>query len=198
MERLLSLSMIVRNEEKVLARALSGVRDAVDEIVIADTGSTDGTVSVAESFGAKVVSFPWRDDFAAARNFSFSLATCHYVMWLDADDVVTEENAALLKKLRERLKNESPDTVMCRYDVAFDAAGRPTCSYIRERVLKREGCPPWHGRVHECIPPFGKIIFSHFTVKHGDHILAFYGETRRNSRQSARRKKPFHLPQSRL
>ena len=168
MERLLSLSMIVRNEEKVLARALSGVRDAVDEIVIADTGSTDGTVSVAESFGAKVVSFPWRDDFAAARNFSFSLATCHYVMWLDADDVVTEENAALLKKLRERLKNESPDTVMCRYDVAFDAAGRPTCSYIRERVLKREGCPPWHGRVHECIPPFGKIIFSHFTVKHGE------------------------------
>lgn len=164
----LSLCMIVKNEEKVLSRALDGVKGRVDEIVIADTGSEDGTKKIAARYTDKVYDFEWKDDFAAARNFSFSKATGDYVMWLDADDIVTPENGELLAKLRERLENEAPDTVMCRYDIAFDARGAATYSYVRERVLKREGCPPWRGRVHECIPPFGKIIFSHFTVRHGE------------------------------
>lgn len=165
---LLSLCMIVKNEEKVLARALDGVRAYVDEIVIADTGSTDGTKAAAAEYTDGVFDFEWCDDFAAARNFSFSKATCEYVMWMDADDVVTPENGEHLQKLRGRLEKENPDTVMCRYDVAFDEAGRTTFSYIRERIMRREGCPPWQGCVHECIAPTGKIIFSHFSVRHGE------------------------------
>lgn len=163
---LLSLNMIVKNECEVLARALDGVWGLVDEIVVTDTGSTDETKKIAERYTDKIYDFEWCDDFAAARNFSFSKSTCDYVMWLDADDVVTPENAGLLAKLKGRLENEVPDTVMCRYEVAFDRQGKATYSYIRERVLRRETCPGWQGFVHECIPPTGKIIFSHFTVKH--------------------------------
>lgn len=168
MEGLLSLCMIVKDEEKALARALRSVREYVDEIVIVDTGSTDRTKEIASEFTHKIFDFEWNDDFSAARNFSFSKAECKYVMWMDADDVVTPENGALLSKLRRRLLTEEPDVVMCRYDVAFDNSGRTTYSYIRERILRRENCPPWTGCVHECITPYGKIIFSHFTVRHGE------------------------------
>jgi glycosyltransferase involved in cell wall biosynthesis len=57
--------MIVRNEEATLAACLSSVADLVDEIVVVDTGSTDGTKHVAARFGARVLDFPWCEDFAA-------------------------------------------------------------------------------------------------------------------------------------
>ena len=69
---LLSVCMIVKDEEEVLARCLDSVKDAADELVIADTGSTDATVSIARRYTDRVFSFAWTDDFSAARNFSFS------------------------------------------------------------------------------------------------------------------------------
>ena len=84
----ISLCMIVRDEEDVLERCLSSVADLVDEIIIVDTGSQDRTREIARKFTDHVLEFPWVDDFAAARNFSFSQAACEYSMWLDADDVI--------------------------------------------------------------------------------------------------------------
>ena len=81
----LSLCMIVKNEEDVLGRCLSCMDGIADEIVIVDTGSTDRTREIALQFTSKVYDFPWRDDFAAARNFAFSKATMDYTLWLDAD-----------------------------------------------------------------------------------------------------------------
>lgn len=166
MSILLSLAMIVKNEEKYLKNALDGVRDCVDEIVIADTGSTDGTRAIASEYTDRIFDFAWCDDFAAARNFSFSKARGEYIMWLDADDVVTEENARRLNALRGRLEEERPDTVMCRYETAFDGKGRATYAYLRERIVRRETALPWVGFIHECIAPSGKIICSKFTVRH--------------------------------
>ena len=84
----LSLCMIVKDEEPVLERCLESVRGLFDEIVVIDTGSVDRTREIALSFGAFVYDFPWRDDFSAARNFSFSKATGNYLFWMDADDVL--------------------------------------------------------------------------------------------------------------
>ena len=67
----LALAMIVKDEEKDLPALLESVKGVFDEIVIVDTGSTDGTKEIAKKYGAKVHDFPWIDDFAAARNFSF-------------------------------------------------------------------------------------------------------------------------------
>lgn len=82
----LSLCMIVRNEEAKLARCLASAAPWVGEIVVVDTGSTDQTVAIAESFGAKVVHFTWCDDFAAARNVALDAASREWALVLDADE----------------------------------------------------------------------------------------------------------------
>lgn len=86
-----TLSMIVRNGGEDLARCLTSVRGVVDEIVIADTGSEDLSIAVAESFGARVISIPWQDDFAAARNASLREVKSDWVLVLDADEQLDDQ-----------------------------------------------------------------------------------------------------------
>lgn len=85
----LALVMIVRNEGRRLSACLDSAKDAVDEIIIVDTGSTDNTVSIARQYTQRVYSYQWQDDFAAARNFALSLTTCEWVLSLDADEVLS-------------------------------------------------------------------------------------------------------------
>jgi glycosyltransferase involved in cell wall biosynthesis len=86
----LSLAMIVRNEARCLARCLHSLKEIAREIIIADTGSTDGTMQIAREFGAKVLSFEWRDDFAAARNFVIDHTAGDWILVLDADEWASE------------------------------------------------------------------------------------------------------------
>ena len=132
----ISLCMIVKNEEDVLERCLRSAEGVADEIIIADTGSTEQTKEIARRCGAKVYDFVWKDDFAAARNFAFSKATCDYLFWLDADDVVPEQTRRGLLLLREKL-DPTVDMVMLPYHTAFDAAGLPTLIFYRVRLLRR-------------------------------------------------------------
>ncbi len=97
----ISLCMIVKNEEENLPETLSSVKDYVDEIIIVDTGSTDNTVEVARSFGAKVYFYKWNDDFASARNEALKHATCDWILSMDADDTM---NGSDILKLKEYLK----------------------------------------------------------------------------------------------
>ena len=99
----LSLCMIAKNEEQFIGDCLASVRDIVDEIIIVDTGSTDRTVEIAESFGAKVFHHPWQGDFAAARNESLSHATGEWILVLDADETIPSEGHA---DLRQALRNK--------------------------------------------------------------------------------------------
>ncbi len=87
----LSVCMIVKNEEKFLPGALESVKDVADEIIVVDTGSTDNTIEIAESHGAKVYEKPWNDDFAEARNESLKHATGQWVLIMDADERVPED-----------------------------------------------------------------------------------------------------------
>ncbi len=102
----ISLCMIVKNEEEHLPHALSSVRDAVDEIIIVDTGSTDNTVEIAKSFGAKVYYYEWNNDFASARNEALKYATCDWILSMDADD---EMNLEQVKRLKMILKDLDDD-----------------------------------------------------------------------------------------
>ena len=94
----LSVCMIVKNEEENLPRVLSSIQGLADEIIVVDTGSTDRTVEIARSFGAKVYFFEWCDDFSAARNESLRHATCDYIMWLDGDDEVPKPEHEIIKR----------------------------------------------------------------------------------------------------
>ena len=93
-----SLTMIVKDEENNLSNCLESVA-ALDEIVVVDTGSTDRTIEIARSFGARVFEFAWVDSFAAARNEALSHATGDYAFWLDADDVVEPDEREKLRAL---------------------------------------------------------------------------------------------------
>ena len=157
--------MIVRNEEEVLARCLTCIKDAVDEIVIVDTGSLDLTQVIAKQFTSHVYHFSWIDDFAAARNFAFSKATKDYIMWLDADDVLTSQSAHALRQFMNTL-NPSVEMVMMPYHVAFDSQGTPTMSYERERIVKRSVGYRWEGAIHEVITPRGIIVHEDIPVLH--------------------------------
>lgn len=159
-----TLCMIVKNEEEVLNRCLLSAKKLADEIIVVDTGSSDNTSSIARSLGARVEYYRWNDDFAAARNYAFSLASCDYIFWLDADDYITAENAELFIKLKAEIEREKPDMVQCAYEMVTD--GKPALRFMRERFVKRSTNFTWQGRVHECIAPRGKIIRSNFCVQH--------------------------------
>jgi glycosyltransferase involved in cell wall biosynthesis len=87
----LELSMIVKNGAATLARCLASARGLVDEIVIGDTGSTDDTVEIARSFGARVFDMGWEDDFSRARNAVLEKSRCDWVLVLDADEMLDGE-----------------------------------------------------------------------------------------------------------
>ena len=173
-----SLCMIVRDEEAVLERCLESVKDAVDEIVIVDTGSEDRTKEKAGKYTDKVYDLLWQDDFSAARNFAFSKGTMEYLMWLDADDVLPEESASGLKKLKESLPADI-DMVMMPYAVAFETDGTASFSYYRERIVRNRMGFVFEGRVHEVIPPAGNIYYADIPV---EHRKVKAGDSKRNLR----------------
>ena len=161
----ISLCMIVKDEQNVLARCLDHVKDVVDEIVIVDTGSTDRTKQIAKGYTDRVYDLKWEDDFAAARNFAFSKGTKDYLLWLDADDVLLEQDAEKLLRLKQTL-SQDVDMVMMQYHVAFDEEGNPSFSYERERLVKREKAYQWQGAVHEAIVPSGNILHTDIAITH--------------------------------
>jgi glycosyltransferase involved in cell wall biosynthesis len=158
----LSLCMIVKNEEDVLENCLKTV-PFVDEIIIVDTGSTDRTKEIAYRYTDKVYDFQWVDDFSAARTFSFSKATKDYILWLDADDVIPEENLDEWWKQKAELSDKI-DVVVLPYHRKYNNPNEPTFSLIRERIARN--CPliTWHDPVHESFPVFGNTIHNYKCV----------------------------------
>lgn len=163
----LSLCMIVKDEESVLERCLASAtgKDAqgenpIDEIVIADTGSADGTKKTAAAFGAKIYDFTWCDDFSAARNFSFSKATSDYILWLDADDFITDTARKRLFSLKKKLFETGASAAFCRYEIAASPspAAQTATAFYRTRIVKNDGGAIWKGRVHECLPRYDDAL----------------------------------------
>lgn len=162
----ISLCMIVRDEEQVLARCLDSVKDLVDEIVIVDTGSMDGTKDIAAKYTNQIYHFDWIDDFSAARNVSFRYATQDYILWLDADDWLQENDLEKFKRLKMALE-PNVDSVCMDYYVAFDPLGQPTAVVKRNRLVKRSRQFQWHDPVHEHLAVEGNVIYSDIAVSHG-------------------------------
>jgi glycosyltransferase involved in cell wall biosynthesis len=95
----LSLCMIVKNEKTNLPACLLSAKNLADEIIIVDTGSSDGTQEIAKSFGVKVIQSDWQGDFSLARNLSLSEAKGRWIIWLDADDRLLEADKNEILKL---------------------------------------------------------------------------------------------------
>jgi glycosyltransferase involved in cell wall biosynthesis len=137
--------MIVKDGGEYLERCLASARDVFSQIVVVDTGSTDGSRETAKNHGAEVWDYIWWNDFSDARNAAFLKATGDWVMWLDADD--TLEGLETLRAL------DPPDGVNT-YRVPLVSGG---LVYSRERLFRRSAGPVWTGRVHETCSCPGKV-----------------------------------------
>lgn len=161
----LSLCMIVKNEEDVIERCLKTALPIADEIIVVDTGSNDKTKQIVSKYTKNVYDFEWIDDFAAARNYSFSKATGDYIMWLDADDIVTPTNADKIINLKNTYDPQT-DIFMLKYNVAFDKNNNPTFTYYRERIVRNCEKLKWQSPIHEVIPLIGKIVYEDISIEH--------------------------------
>ncbi len=145
----LSLCMIVRDEEAMLPRCLEAVAPAVDEIVIVDTGSQDRTIEIAESFGARVIEFPWTGSFSDARNVSFDAATGDWLCYLDADEVLVAEDVDLLRELTGRVWREAFYLVETNFTGELDDG--TAVNHNALRVFRNRPEYRFEGRIHEQI-----------------------------------------------
>lgn len=157
--------MIVKNEEKNIYACLKSASDIVDEIIIVDTGSTDKTIEIAKEFTDKIYSFQWINDFSAARNYSFSLASKEYILWLDADDVLLNEDRTKLIDLKSFL-HESIDYVSMYYDITFNNEGKCIFSTIRERLIKNYKGFYWDCFMHERLNVWGNHQHTDIHITH--------------------------------
>ena len=158
MSSTISICMIVKNEEKVLERCIRGVLPFADEIIVVDTGSNDNTKDIAYRFTDKVYDYKWIDDFSAARNYSFSLASSDYVMWIDADDIIDEENASKITMLKERLKD---DAVLMFYERAEYGM-----TLYNLRMVKNSSNIFWRRVIHECLEGYESVLETDILIKH--------------------------------
>ncbi len=159
----LSVCIIVKDEQDVIGRCLNCASKFADEIVVVDTGSSDGTVAEVKKYTDKVFFFKWCDDFSAARNFAFDKASGELLMWLDADDVVTDENCEKILNLKNAFSDY--DMAVLPYAAAFDGV-QPTFVYNRERIFRSSKNYRFSGAVHEAIVPCGRILYSDAVIYH--------------------------------
>lgn len=162
----ISLCMIVKNEENVLARCLQSIHDLMDEIIIVDTGSTDRTKEIAAEYTDQIYDFEWTADFSAARNFAFSKAKCEYIYSADADEVLDKENREKFKVLKNVLLPEVEIVQMyytnqlsCGTVYNFDKELRP-------KLFRRLRRFCWIEPVHETVRLLPVVFDSDIEIRH--------------------------------
>lgn len=161
----LSVAMIVRDEAELLPEFLDAVNDWVAEVCLVDTGSRDGTVAIARDRGCRVFSFPWCDDFAAARNESLRHCTADWVLVLDADERIAREDrdaiGVLIAGPRNRAyrlttRNYTNAAHLCDFVLcaAEDRMARGFAGWFpstKVRLFPNGSGAAFEGRIHELV-----------------------------------------------
>jgi hypothetical protein len=183
----LSLCMIVKDEEQMLPGCLAPLVGHVDEMIVVDTGSSDRTVEIAESFGAKVVRFPWTGSFSDARNASIEAATGDWLIYLDADEHLEAEDAPRLRELLGRTWREGFHLVETNYTGGADAGSAVTHTALR--LWRNRPQYRFEGRIHEqktqTMPTYLPERFETTTIRvrhygYLNHRIASKEKSRRN------------------
>ena len=218
----LGLSMIVRNAEKDLRPCLESARPLVDQMVIADTGSTDRTLEIAAEFGATLVSFPWNDNFADARNAALAPVTTDWVLVLDADEELVPEAIDAIPALmssgpnvggyRVTIRNYIPNRFCLEYDqlsrVNHDhvprAQGAPAWTqHTMIRLFRRQPEIFFRGRIHETVDQQIKaeglaIALADFRILHFGRLNAERMGTKKSYYPELLRQKTLDQPDDAL
>ncbi len=161
-----SLCMIVKNEERILARCLDSIADLMDEIIIVDTGSTDATKQIAAGYTDKIYDFTWIGDFSAARNFAFSKAGMEYIYSADADEVLDEKNREAFRLLKETLLPEIDIVQMYYANQLSHGTIYNFDKELRPKLFKRLRSFQWQGAIHEQVNLEPVIYDSEIEIRH--------------------------------
>lgn len=168
----ISLCMIVKNEERVLARCLDSLASAMDEIIIVDTGSADATKEIAKRYTDNVYDFKWTGSFADARNFAASKATKEYIYTADADEYLDADNQEKLKQLKAILM---PEIEMVQ--MLYCTRGENNTVYnfekeYRPKLYRRLRPFVWIDPIHETLRTAPVVYDSEIEIEHcpeGNH-----------------------------
>ncbi len=182
----LSVCYIVRDEAARLERSLTSLGHAADEIVVVDTGSTDDTVKVAEAHGASVYSFPWQDDFSAARNASLEKATGDWILVVDADEYFPDGMAPNIRRVIERYGENADLLLFLRRELDEDAGKVLLDSYV-PRLLRRVDGLAYEGAIHEEPRHHGESIQRMGTVPGEELLMMHTGYSAKLSRAKGER-----------
>ena len=182
----ISACWITKNEEKNLAYSVESLGGVADELIVVDTGSTDGTIEIAKSFGARVEYFEWINDFSAARNFAMSLATGDIIIFLDADEwfepKLTNNDRNFIINL---FKNNSLVDMLAVFVTSYKGYGSPAETSVTTRIYLNKENLRFTGKIHEFVPMSpGRIsldVSDRFRIGHsGYSVEIVLGKAGRN------------------
>ncbi len=170
----ISACMIVKDEEFMLPGCLESIKDFVDEIVVVDTGSTDKTVDIALSYGARVFHHPWENDFSKHRNQSIQYATGDWFLIIDADERL--DTSGINKNIFKRKLMELPSDIHSLLAVVndFDKNDNLKVSFMSPRIFRNNVGIHYKGIIHNRAVVSGKAIPSDIVISHYGYDLDPY------------------------
>lgn len=150
MDQLLSVCMIIKNEEKVLDRCLNSINGIADEIIIVDTGSKDQSKEIALGYTDKVFDFEWVDDFSKARNYAASKASGEWILVIDADEYVDYDS---FEEFKNKLLSNPPQNNINAVQITsfLGESAESTGLNYHTRLYKNNGLIEYHRRIHETL-----------------------------------------------
>ena len=157
----ISACYIVKNNADELKISIESLKHAADEIIVVDTGSTDKTVEVAESLGAKVFFREWDDDFSAPRNLAISKASGDWIIFLDSDEYFTDETKKNIRPIIERLEEvKKTGLLVHRLNTDKNSDNKIINSDYSMRILKNQSGLHYIGKIHEQPEVGGKDLIN--------------------------------------
>jgi len=146
----ISSCLIAKNEAANIGRCLESVKSISDEIIVVDTGSTDNTVEIAKSFGAKVYFYEWDNNFSSAKNYALDKASGDWIIFLDADEYFDAKTRKILvDTLKKILDEQEYDALLCRMINTDGYNGKKLSENPTVRIFRGNRDIRYKGAVHE-------------------------------------------------
>ncbi len=164
----ISICMMVKNEEHFLPQALDSVKDLADELIVVDTGSTDRTVEIAESYNARIFHHPWENDFSKHRNQTIEYATGEWIFILDADEQLVDGGAEIVRKTTETTEKD----VIFLPVLSIARDGKQESTHNSLRLFRRRTGLRYQGAVHNEILWEGPTAFVNARLNHYGYNLS--------------------------